>query len=83
MKATELLAKHERSDWHRASVEASALAELAKNRGDIIEQMRSANEEEKRKNREMLKKLIQSLYFLVKHRIPHTTTFQDLITLQN
>ena len=64
VKATELLAKHERSDWHRASVEASALAEMAKNRGDIIEQMRSANEEEKCKNREMLKKLIRSLYFL-------------------
>ena len=29
----------------------------------------------------MIIKLIRSLFFLVKHRIPHTT-FQDLITLQ-
>ena len=81
VKATELLAKHEKSDWHRASVQASALAEMAKKQGDIIEQMRSASEEEKRKSHEMLMKLIRSLYFLVKHRIPRTTTFQDLITL--
>ena len=82
VKATELLTKHEKSDWHRASVEASALAEMTKRRGDIIEQMRTASEEDKRKNCEMLKKLIRPLYFLIKHRIPHTTTFQDLITLQ-
>ena len=82
VKATELLTKHEKSDWHRASVESSAMAEMAKKQGDIIEQMRSASEEEKRKNRAMIIKLIRSLYFLVKHRIPHTTTFQDLITLQ-
>ena len=29
-----------------------------------------------------MKKLVRSLYFLVKHRMPHTTTFTDLITLQ-
>jgi hypothetical protein len=57
------------------------MAEMAKKQGDIIEQMRSASEE-KRKNRAMIMKLIRSLYFLVKHRIPHTTTFQDLIILQ-
>ena len=65
VKATELLTKHEKSDWHRASVEASALAEMTKRQGDIIEQIHTASEEDKRKNREMLKKLIRSLYFLV------------------
>lgn len=29
-----------------------------------------------------MKKLIRSLYFLVKHHIAHTTTFEDLLTLQ-
>lgn len=29
-----------------------------------------------------MKKLTRSLYFLVKHRMPHTTTFEDLIMLQ-
>ena len=67
VKATELLTKHEKSDWHRASVEASALAEMTKRRGNIIEQMRTASEEDKCKNRELLKKLIRSLYFLIKN----------------
>ena len=44
--------------------------------------MFSVNEEEKRQNHELMKKLIQSLYFLVKHHIPHTNTFEDLVTLQ-
>ena len=29
-----------------------------------------------------MKKLVRSVYFLVKHHIPHTTIFDDLITLQ-
>ena len=29
-----------------------------------------------------MKKLVRSLYFLVKHHIAHTTTFEDLLTLQ-
>ena len=70
MKATELLTKHEKSDSHRASVGASALAEMAKKRG-IIEQMRSASEEEKRKNCEMLIKLIRSLLSIVYHILQH------------
>ena len=36
----------------------------------------------KKANCELMKKLIQSLYFLVNHHIPHTTTFEDLVTLQ-
>ena len=42
----------------------------------------SVSEEERRQNRELIKKHIRSLYFLVKHHIPHTTTFEGLITLQ-
>ena len=33
-------------------------------------------------NRAILLKLSRSVYFLVKHRIPHTSTFQDLLALQ-
>ncbi len=44
--------------------------------------MISASNEEKKKNRELLKKLIRSVYFLVRHRVPHTTAFEDIITLQ-
>lgn len=80
-KATELLRQHEGSDWHLASVEAQALASVACRTGDVVERLIAASEEEKRKNRAFLKKLVRSLYFLVKHRIAHTTTFEDLIQL--
>ncbi len=42
----------------------------------------AATSEEKRKNRELIKQLIRSVYFLVRNRIPHTTTFESLIALQ-
>ncbi len=35
----------------------------------------------KKKKREVIKKLIRSLNFLVKRHIPHTTIFEGLITL--
>ena len=81
-KATTLLANHEKSEWHLAAIEKRALSQSAEKHGDVIELIVSASEEEKKENREMMKKLIRSLYFLVKHHIPHTTTFEGLITLQ-
>lgn len=42
----------------------------------------AASEEEKKGNRELIKKLLRSLYFLVKYHIPHTTTFDGIIMLQ-
>ena len=82
MKATTLLAKHNKSDWHKASVENQKLSLLHEKRGSIVEQIISVSEEEKQRNRTFLKKLVHSLYFLVKQHIPHTTTFEGLITLQ-
>ena len=49
---------------------------------NVVEQIAKASEEEKTENRELIKKLIQCLYFLVKNHIPHTTKFQGLVTLQ-
>ena len=40
--ATELLNKHEKADWHLASVEARMLAESAKKNGDVVEKMLAA-----------------------------------------
>ena len=82
VKATELLDKHQKSEWHKASVEAQVLADSARVHGSVVEQMVIASNEEKRKNREVMKQLIRSVYFLVRNPIPHTTTFQDLVTLQ-
>ena len=81
-KATQMLTKHGKSEWHLASVEAHTLSEMTRKSGDVVETMIAASEEERKRNREMMKKLIRSLYFLVKNRIPHTTTFEGLITLQ-
>ena len=46
--------------------------------GNVVEQITQASEE----NHELIKKLVRSLYFLVKNHIPHITTFHGLVTLQ-
>lgn len=81
-KATELLNKHTKSEWHKAAIEKEVFAQMAGKLGDIVERMVRISEEEKKINLDLVKKLVRSLYFLVKHCIPHTTTFNDLITLQ-
>ena len=80
-KATTLLANLEKSEWHLAAVERRAFSQSAEKRNDVIELIVTASEKEKKENRKM-KKLIRSLYFLAKHHIPHTTTFEGLVTLQ-
>ena len=82
VKATELLAKHSKSEWHLASVEAQVLADSAKKSGYVVERMVVSSEMDRKRNRELVKKLARSLFFLVKHRMLHTTLFEDLIHLQ-
>ena len=74
VKATKLLKKHQKSEWYLAAMERKALNQSAEH-GDVVDVMVSASDEERKHNREVMKKLIQSLYFLVKHHIPHTTTY--------
>lgn len=50
------------------------MAESARRKGDVVERMLAATE---------AKKLTKFPYFLVKHHMPHTTTFEDLIMFQN
>ena len=82
VKTTTLLNNHEKSEWHLAAVEKGALNQSVQEHGDVVDIIVTASEEEKKQNRELMKKLIQSQYFLVKHYIPHTTTFESFITLQ-
>ena len=63
-------------------MEKRALCLSSQKHGDVVEQIVAASEEEKKQNRELMKKLIRSLYVLIKHHIPHTTVFEGLITLQ-
>ena len=58
------------------------MALLGQKTGNVLDRIIAASDEEKRRNREVIKTLIRSLYFLVKHRVPQTTTLNDLISLQ-
>ena len=73
-KATDLLKKHENSEWHIAALETQIMTELAKQSGDVMDMLVAASEEKKRRNRDLLKALIRSVYFLVKH---HNYTSHD------
>ena len=64
-----------------AVMEKRALSLSTSEHGSVVEQIVTASEEERKQNRELMKKLIRSLYFLVKNHVPHTTTFESLITL--
>ena len=66
-----------------ASVEAHAMDVSTRMQGwGIAELIVYATAEAKRKNLELIRQLIRSVYFLVRNRIPHTTTFESLIALQ-
>ncbi len=82
VKATELLRQHERSEWHLAAVEVKALASVAQTSGDIIERMSVISDEERKKNRSLIKILLRSLHYLVINHSPHTTMFDGIIQLQ-
>ena len=73
------------SQWHRDAAVTAAMAEQAESGGSVLElQCSSAAREATerlQKNREVLLKLMWSVYFLVKNRIPHTTVFPNLIEL--
>ena len=49
------------------------MSQSTEDHGNVMEQLETATAEEKKQNRDIMKKLIQSLYFLDKHHIPNTT----------
>ena len=79
---TEMLKLHNETKWHQDAVLVARMAEQQ----SVLELQHAAaarNITEKRENnRLILLKLLRSVYFLVKNRIPHTTTFEDLLALQ-
>ena len=78
VKAKSLLLQHEKSEWHIAAVERKVMSQSTEEHGNVMEQLAAAQKQ----NRDVIKNPIRSLYFLVKHHIPHSTTFESLITLQ-
>lgn len=78
------LKKHEASKWHQDATTA-AIAEQAEKGKSVLElQCASAAKEaaeRTQRNRDVLLKLSRSVYFLAKNRIPHLTTYLQLVEL--
>ena len=77
---------HNSAKWHKESAVAARMAEQSASVGSVVDLCTAASakqlEEERQKNRSILLKLLRSIYFLAKNRIPHTTTFEGLVKLQ-
>lgn len=84
--ATEMLKLHNESKWHKDAAIAARMAERQEQSVYSLQCAAAAKElsEKRVKNRSIILKLLRSVYFLVKHRMPHstTTTFPDLVILQ-
>ena len=83
--ATELLKQHSRCEWHHDSSITVKMARHVEQQNVFEIQCAGAArhaEEQRKKNREIILKLMRSIYFLAVNRIPHSTTYKDLIELQ-
>ena len=84
--ATELLKLHGNSQWHRDAAATAAMAEQAERGKSVLELHCSSAAKEaaerRQRNRDILLKLLRSAYFLVKNRIPHSTSYSQLVELQ-
>ena len=84
--ATELLKSHAWSKCHKGAAVTTDIAQQAE-RGDTVLELHcsaAAKElaEKKKQNCEILLKLLRSVYFLVKNRIPNSITYSNVIELQ-
>lgn len=84
--ATELLKLHSTSQSHRDAAIVASMAKQAELGKSVLELHQSAaakeHEEKKQRNKEILLKLMRSVYFMVKNKLPHTTLYSSLIELQ-
>ena len=84
--ATEMLKQHNDSKGHKDGAISAMMAEQSKETGTVVDLQLAASakqaEAQRQMNRAVLLKLLRSIYFLTKSRIPHTTTFEDIIELQ-
>ena len=83
--ATELLKQRSGSKWHQDSSITASMANHIEQQNVIEMQCAGAAkqaEEQKKKNRENILKLMRSIYFLAKNHIPHSTTYNEFIELQ-
>ena len=78
-KAWEKSRAHEKTQVHKLASERALAAENARRHGSVIELCRSSVAKEKAQNQDVIKKLIRCVYFLAKNRLPHTTTYTELV----
>ena len=80
--ATELLKQYSGSIWYQDSSITARMAKHVEQQNVIEMQCAGAArqaEEQKKKNREIILKSMRPIYFLAKNRIPHSTTYKELI----
>ena len=83
--ATELLKQRSASKRHQDSLITARMANHIEQHNVIEMQCAGAAkqaEEQKKKNREIILKLMRPICILAKNRIPHSTTYKELIELQ-
>ena len=83
--ATELLKQHSGSKWQQDPSITARMTKHVEQQNAIEMQCAGAAKqvyEQKNKNPEIILKLMRSIYFLAKYRIPHSTTYKELVELQ-
>ena len=83
--ATELLKQHSGSKWHQDSSITVRMAKHVEQQNVMEIQCAGAaeqSEEQKKKNREIILKLMRSIHFLAKNCITLSTTYKELIELR-
>ena len=84
--ANELLRAHEKSRCHRDAATAASMSQQAECGKSVLELQCSAAAKEAacraERNRIIVLKLMRSIYFLEKDKIPYTTVYSNLIALQ-
>ena len=84
--ATEMLKQHNDSKGHKDGAISARMAEQAKKTVTVVDLHLAASakqaEAQRQMNHAVMLKLLRSIYFLTKKRIPHTTTFENIIELQ-
>ena len=84
--ASELLKQHADSLWHGDAAGTAAMTQQVERSGQSVLELHcssAARESAERiqRNRSIISKLLRAVYFLVQHRIPHTTIYQPLFQL--
>ena len=82
--ATEMFKQHNDSKGHKDGAISARMAEQAKKKGTVVDLHLAASakqaEAQRQMNRAILLKLLRSIYFLTKKRIPRTTTFENILS---